>query len=224
MCDITIISCNYNTKRFAELLVKSIKTFSSNNYKIVIMDNSIKQELYDNKEYEVIRPDKNMGHGPGLDYLINNHVKTKFTLIMDIDTHILRDGWDKDLIDIMNKNDKIALIAPERCAAKPIHPGMMFVRTNIFVENNIFFHAIKLQHPDMEGMALDVGQCAPILLSAKLKLQTFTLKRKVAIYKDTRGDTWELCGKPTFFHFGYSRANNEIINKLKDNLFNQINF
>jgi hypothetical protein len=199
--NITIISCNYHSKEFAELLVKSIMVFSNNKHPIVIMDNSGIQELFTCEEYIVVKMEKNMGHGGGLDYLISNYVNTEFTLVFDIDAHILRSGYDLEFLKIM-ENEKIGLIAPYRGAAKPIHPGVMFFRTEE-IKNKIPIKPFNVEIDNYMPIQMDVGQFVPMCLNQMFLKQTIVLKTEAPVYKDVHGQTWMLNGKPTFYHFGY---------------------
>lgn len=231
--NITIISCSYHSKRFAELLIKSIKVFSHKLHNIILIDNSSKQELFTCEDYQVIKPEKNMGHGPGLDFLINNYVNTEYTLVMDIDAHILRKGYDMELLDILKNKPNIGLIAPYRKIAKPIHPGVMFFRTDDF-KNKIPIKPFNINVDNYPAVQMDVGQFAPMILSQIYHKETFTLKYNNPIYQGVRGDTWMLNNKETFFHFGYgTRLYGKIefggikkkdLDNMQDNLFNQINF
>jgi glycosyltransferase involved in cell wall biosynthesis len=230
---ITIISCNYHSKKFADVLIKSINKFSNEKYPIYIMDNSTDQELFTCDDYQVIYLNKNIGHGAGIDYLISNYVETEYTLVMDIDAHILREGYDLEFLEILNNKPNIGLIAPARAVAKPIHPGVMFFRTCDF-KNKIPIKHFNLQIDDITNISfqLDVGQLAPILLSQKLNKDTYTLKWSPSIFNGVRGDTWILNNKETFYHFGYgTRLYNrtevgtikkEDIDNMKQLLFEQI--
>ena len=220
MSDITIVSCNFNTKLFSEVMVKSIKKFSSEPHKLIILDNSMKRELYTNDDYEVVTNLRSHSHGYGLDFLVGL-VETKYTLVLDIDTHILRKGFDIELTKMMERDERVGLVAGGRSAAKSVHPGILFFRTEMIKEHEIFFHAVKFMHPELQGHAFDVGNFAPLKLSYQ-KLKTVLLKRTAPVYDDTRGDTWNIGDKSTFYHFGYSRLNTPEIIKLRDNMFNQI--
>lgn len=228
---ISIISCNYNSKQFAEILVKSIIKFSNEKYPIYIMDNSNEQELFTCDDYKVIKLEKNVGHGAGIDHLLNNYVDTEYTLVMDIDAHILRAGYDLEFLNIINNKPSIGLIAPYRNIAKPIHPGVMFFKTEDF-KNKIPIKHFNLKVENDISFQLDVGQLAPILLSQKLGKDTYTLKWQRSIFDGVRGDTWLLNNKETFYHFGYGtrlygrkeigNIKKEDIDNMKELLFSQI--
>jgi len=230
---ITIISCYFHSKDFFDVLIRSVKSFSDKNHSVIIMDNSIEQEIFTCKDYTVIKPEKNMGHGPGLDHLINNYVDTEYTLVMDVDTHILRRGYDIDLMDILQKDPNIGLIIPFRCVEKPIHPGVMFFRTDDF-KNKIPIKPIKISTDNYPSIYMDVGQAVPIYLNQLYHKKTFTLNRDKSIYDDARGDTWLLNNKQTFHHFGYGTRfynkteignfKKEKFDDMKSNMLKQINF
>lgn len=230
---ITIISCNYHSKDFANILIRSIKAFSNEKYPIIIMDNSKEQELFTNDDYTVIKPEKNMGHGPGLDYLISNYVETEYTLVMDIDAHILRKGYDIELLHLIKSKPQIGLIAPFRGAAKPIHPGMMFFITED-IKNKIPMKPFNIIVDDYTPIQMDVGQFVPMCLNQLYHKTTIQLKAESPIYNDVYGSTWMLNGEKTFYHFGYgTRLYGKIElggilksdqDNMKELLFKQIKF
>jgi len=231
--NITIISCNYHSKRFAELLIKSVKVFSDKSHKIIIMDNSNEQEIFTCEDYQVIKPEKNMGHGGGLDFLIDNYVNTEYTLVMDIDAHILRKEYDIEFLTILKNKPNIGLIAPYRGLYKPIHPGVMFFRTEDF-KNKIPLKPFNINVDNYPPVQMDVGQLAPIALNQIYHKETLTLKYNNPIYQEVHGATWFLNGKETFYHFGYgTRLYGKIefggikkkdLDDMQNKLFNQINF
>jgi len=229
---ITIISCNYHSKDFADILVRSIKKFSAKKYPVFIMDNSNEQELFNNDDYIVIKSKKNMGHGAGLDYLISNCVNTEFTLVMDIDAHILRRGYDLELLKIIESDSKIGLISPFRTASKPIHPAMMFFRTND-IKNRISMKPFNIMNDNIP-IQMDVGQFIPMSINQIYLKKTILLKEGNPFYKDLFGSTWTLNGEKTFYHFGYGtrlygkKEFGGILkseqDEMKKKLFEQLNF
>lgn len=116
---LTILTTNYNTADFIELLLYSLKTFTKNDYNVLINDNGSRKrdlakliklsEKYSNV-FLHFRDSKaeraSLAHGRALDELMKMS-NTKYTAIFDSDTAVLQRNWDEILINKLNEKVKI---------------------------------------------------------------------------------------------------------------------
>ena len=144
---VTILAVNYNCLRWMELLVKSARKLTSLPYELIIVDNhSIDgsvEWLKNQKDVRAIMLNRNSHHGPGLDMGLKQ-IKTRYTMVMDIDAHLQSDTWLEDFIKLYGEKKERKLIAakggdPDVPNAKPIHACFQFFETEFFKANNLSF-------------------------------------------------------------------------------------
>lgn len=115
---ITIITVNYNTSDFIEVMLHGLHTLSKKTYPIIICDNGSSdenvlklvelQKKYSNVEL-VFRTQSqagSIGHAEAVD-LLAERVRTPYFLLMDADCCILRNDWDQILLDEFKENIKV---------------------------------------------------------------------------------------------------------------------
>ena len=114
---ITILTVNYNTSDFIELILYALRKLTANAYKVSICDNGstpadlAKLKLMADKSgnVELIFRQQNSSttaHGEALDILIEK-VNTKYTAILDSDCTFLIKHWDRRLIEYLDDKSKI---------------------------------------------------------------------------------------------------------------------
>lgn len=223
---ITIGSVNWHSQDWAELLVDSIKKYTSEEYEILIYDNS--NNLSPINGARIVSSDANIGHGSGLDALVKE-AKGKYFLALDIDAHVFRKDWDKDLIELYESDEKNRLVAAQGGVLKPFRPAVMFFEPAFFLNKGYTFKAIPVPC-DKGHFTLDVGVTFGFrVLHDGYKVQFLPWCKTE--YKDTWGEEYELKGKRTFYHNWYGtrfHERNEIdgrkkedMLRLKANLFKQ---
>jgi len=218
----SIISVNYNCLDWVKLLINSIRKFTALPHEIIIVDNaSIDGSaawLKEQKDVKTIFLEKNIGHGRGLDLAIRN-ISDNYCLVLDIDAHLQRKGWDSDIMDIYDSRDKIKLIAakggdPEgklynKEAAmrwvtgdprvKPIHACFQFFETKFFNENKLSFaprggHDVgRKNYYDVISLGYEV-----------MRIPAGYEKNGEKFYPGAWGDEYYIDGKPTIYHNWYS--------------------
>lgn len=115
---LTILTVNWNTADYIELMLYSLTRLTYNPYRVLICDNGSKPadilrlidavKIYENVEL-IFRQQKqsgSMAHGEALDILIDR-VDTDYFVIMDSDCTFLMWHWDKALLARMDENIKI---------------------------------------------------------------------------------------------------------------------
>lgn len=191
---ISIVAVNWNTRDWCDLLIDSIKRNSNGDHEIIIVDNSWEIDTLNAK---VVKTGGNLGHAGGLDLGIKE-ASGDFILVLDIDSHILRSGWEDDLMNAYNSNPQNRIVAAQGGALKPFRPCVMFFEKKYFIDNNFSFSAVPIKE-----MALDVGiYFAMKTLHSGFKIAPLEVGKKY--YEDVWGDTYFLNGKPTFYHNWYS--------------------
>ena len=116
---ITILTVNYNTSDFIELMLYALRKLTLNQYKVIICDNgSNKKDIrkiteisqkHQNVEL-ILRQQAGTGskaHGTALDVLIGMS-NTKYTVTLDSDCTFLLKNWDVELIKLID--DKIKIV------------------------------------------------------------------------------------------------------------------
>lgn len=128
---ITVVTVNYNTSDFIELMLYALRKLTFNSYKVIICDNGYKDKdilrlvkiAKENKGVELIFRQQNgpasKAHSEALDVLIGM-VNTKYTVTFDSDCTFLLKNWDKRLIEkIDDKVKVIGTTCPEgRCGQR----------------------------------------------------------------------------------------------------------
>jgi len=136
---ITIVTVNYKTADFIELMLYSFLKLTKNNYKVLICDNySSDQEMvrlakvvqkYDNVEV-IFRKQTSfgsIGHAEAMDLLVSK-VTTPYFVTMDSDAIFLKKDWDDVLINRLDDTIKVigTTLPPTAQNTKPIDFPLVF--------------------------------------------------------------------------------------------------
>jgi hypothetical protein len=108
---ITVVTVNFHSNDFLELLTESIDRFSITDPRLRGIDNTI----------------ENRGHGEALN-LAAAVVDTEYTMFVDVDTHFTLYGWDQMLLQAITEYD---VIFGRGVTVKPVRPACMFMRTSV---------------------------------------------------------------------------------------------
>jgi glycosyltransferase involved in cell wall biosynthesis len=206
---ISILSVNWNALKWMELLVKSVRKFSTSGHEFIIVDNQSEdgsaEWLAEQGDIKSIRLSRNAGHGSGLDLALER-ATGRYCLALDIDSHLQRPHWEKDLISLFEEgNPRLRLIAAKggdpgaEVNAKPIHACFMFFGREFFIDNGLSFVA-------RDGY--DVGRKIYYDI-ARLGYETMRVQagyepngRK--FYPGAYGDDYYISGHPTVYHNWYA--------------------
>ena len=154
---LSILTVNFNTSKFIELIIYATQKLNYYPTKILIADNSSEEKDYvflkeiaqrtanisiDRLEHELTG---SMAHGYALNYLLKK-VDTPYFAILDSDATFLIKDWDKIL---MNKiSEKIKVIGSQAAGNKPKDFPLMyacFFETSTFKSLNIDFRPKDIQ-------------------------------------------------------------------------------
>lgn len=125
---LTILTVNYNTADFIEVMLYAFKRLTANSYQVIICDNGSSErdllrlvsvvQQYDNVEV-IFRKQSahgSIGHGEAMDILTAN-VATPYFVTMDSDASFLYVHWDKLLLARIN--EKVKVIGTQAPGDKP---------------------------------------------------------------------------------------------------------
>jgi len=204
---ISITAASQNTPEWAELLIKSIRKFTSIKYEIIIIDNGSTPE---SKEYlrreaaarriRLYENRANMGHGFALDQG-TKLAQGRFVCAMDIDAFFLRDGWAIDLIALYESDPAIRLIARagKYNKSKPMAPPIFFYEREYALNSGLAF----VYAPGKLKGSTDTAMAAYWqILDAGHRVQLLDGVGSMAT-NPGGGDIVEVAGKPTIYHHYY---------------------
>ncbi len=148
---ISILTVNYNTSDFINLMLYALQKLSKNTYKVYIMDNNSDIKDYEKllsyaKNYDNVVIERNntkltgsQAHGTALDYLITK-IDTPYFSVLDSDATWLIKNWDEILIKQLDSKTKV--IGTQAAGNKHKDFPLMFCilfETKTFKDLNISF-------------------------------------------------------------------------------------
>jgi glycosyltransferase involved in cell wall biosynthesis len=111
--DITVLIINYQTP---DLLKKAVDSFAAHYPDVltIVFDNGSKDNSPDliksfSEKYAKIQPyfsEKNIFHGPAMDFALRNLLKTKYCFILDSDTETVKAGFLEEMRSILEESEK----------------------------------------------------------------------------------------------------------------------
>ena len=147
---ITVLTVNYNTSDFIELMLYSFSKLTINPYKVIICDNGSKNK--DISKLKVLAQENDcvellfrqqtksgsIAHAEALDLLIEK-IDTKYTVIMDSDCVFLLKNWDEILIKNINDKTKITgSTSPENRSGNRVGGGNFPLPFAVLFETEIY--------------------------------------------------------------------------------------
>jgi len=200
---LSIITVSYNCLDFIQLLVQSVRRFTTWPHELIIIDNASSDG---SREWLESQPDirlapltNNIGHGRGLDMALGL-ASGDFCLILDADSHIQRSEYECDLLAHYRSGPNVRLVAAQGTYnvdapdAKPIHAAFMFFETQVFKDLKLSFIA--------DGRH-DVGR--KIFYDLRdMGFATVRIESGIKFYDGVYGDNYYLDGRPTLYHNWYS--------------------
>ena len=194
---ISIVSVGIDSPEWAELFIKSIWKFTTISHEIIIIDNNSLSEnliwLRGQQDIRLIENEINRGHGGAMDQAVLL-ARGEYVCIFDIDSHVQRKNWDRDLLSVYNRNKKIRLIGCVGPEHKPLHPPLFFFKKQFILDNCLSFLHIP-------GITSDTAQKIYWDIKA-LGFKIVRLSPSKKIY-NCKGDQFWLEERPTFWHGWY---------------------
>lgn len=198
---LSVIAASVNSPEWAELLVKSIRKFTMLPHETIIVDNgsSIANLAWLRQQSDVILVEngENRGHGGAMDQGVRR-ASGQYACVLDIDAHVQREGWDRDLIALYHDDPLTRLIGCRGPVHKPLHPPLFF-----FERAFVFEHALSFAYcPEKDPRSTDTAQLVYWqILDLGYKVER--LEKGVKAHEDFRGDEIWIGGKPTIAHMWY---------------------
>jgi precorrin-6B methylase 2 len=145
MSELTVVTAAIDSPEWLELLIKAVKKFSVTDPDLIVIDNG---SLVDNLRWvryqdtlTLHEAGRNLGHGGAMD-LGTELARSKYVCFLDIDSHPMREGWDRELIDLYEANPETRLIGCIGPDHKPLHPPLFFYEKRYILDNGLTFKYI----------------------------------------------------------------------------------
>jgi len=208
--EISIISANISSPEFVELLVKSIRKYTTVSYEIVIIDNDSVPEtltwLEKQKDVRLVRFYANLRHGGSLE-VGARLARAPLVCFLDIDSHVQRIGWDTDLIDLYRLDSKTRLVGVKGSDDHPLVAPLF-----LFEKKFIIYEWITFEFRPGDPAGDTAQQAYHDILAKGYKVIRLELRKPAY---DCEGDQVYLVGQPTFYHHGNGTRFNEHNPKIR---------
>lgn len=221
---LSVTTAHVNAPRWAELLIKSVRRFTSVPHEVIVVDNGsvsanlrwLRDEALAGR-IRLIENGSNRGHGGAADQGTELALG-RYVCHMDIDSFFQRDGWAEDVMALYHHDPKTRIIAKrggaQRVDARPFGAPIFFYERDWANDNGIKFAYAK----GLKG-ATDSFQAAYWRV-ADLGYKCLLLNTGEKIYDPTvLGDEIWINGKPTIYHHFYgSRFGDERARTLRQSV------
>lgn len=197
---ISIVTVNYNSYDFLQLLAESLREYASLDYELIVVDNSTNPQELDPILYgptQQLILGHNLGHGTGLN-IGASRSWTRYTMFVDVDCHFTRAGWEEECLGQMTVRD---IVAGKGVEVKPIRPAFMFMKTEIAKKYD-WKATPGYQGHRVTPDGFDVGISAyHQMLLDNVKIQLVEPEPKPNRYGTLNGEEWSIYGgRPFLYH------------------------
>lgn len=196
---ISIITVNWNSYDFLQLLIESIDRFTHVPWSLIVIDNSSKQEIvFPHPHIHVYPQEGNIGHGAGLNKGVELALDFKhpYLMFVDVDCHFLCHDWHESFVKIMQEG--YSVIGGRGVPEKPIRPACMWLSREV---------AGKYDYRDTPGYKghriTPKGFDVAIQAYHKMRADNVAIKLIESCpnrYGTLNGEEWEIDGKSLLYH------------------------
>ena len=190
---ISILTVSYQSPEYLDLLIRSAERYTKNTFEILIWNNS-GEVPESSKRHKVFSGSSNIGHGPGMDKLIEK-AEGDYICLMDVDAHFVRPNWDGVTLKQLEGYDAIFAKGSD---LKPVRPAFGMIKRQTLDD----VPELTMAPHNLKGAKFDVGILAYFqLLSAGkrvLKCKMFPNE-----YPGTWSETYGLGDMPLVSHIWY---------------------
>jgi len=155
--DITVLIINYQTPDLLSVAVNSFMEFYPD-AAIIIFDNGSKDDSVDlikgfSEKHSNIRPyfsDRNIFHGPAMDFALRHLVNTKYCFVLDSDTKTCNGGFLEEMRDILEEREENYAIGSQgyvnkrgfvsTSGIKIIFSPFMLMKREVYLKFRPFIH------------------------------------------------------------------------------------
>jgi glycosyltransferase involved in cell wall biosynthesis len=198
---LTIAAATVNSPHWNELFVQSIRKFTKHEqYELLIIDNGSLdihlKWLREQPDVRIIENAENIGHGGAMDQA-TREARGKYLAFFDIDSHVQRERWETDLIELYEDSPACRLIGCVGPEHKPLHPPLFFFEPSFIIE-----HGLTWQYQPGVKHSTDTAQ--KVYWDIKdLGYDVVRLDKGPKIYAGIDADEIVIGGEPTVLHFWY---------------------
>lgn len=129
---VTIVTVNFNSYDFLDLLVESLELYTHTPYELLVVDNSTTPQTIKRPHVHQFFMDNNIGHGAGLNFgafqAHQRFPRNEYLMFVDVDCHFLHHNWEVPFITRIKRYD---LIGGRGVPSKPIRPACMFMKKEL---------------------------------------------------------------------------------------------
>lgn len=126
---INIVTVNWNSYDFLYLLIESLQKYTSCEYKLIVIDNSLKKQSISFTNVHHMPLDRNIGHGAGLNLGVSKCQEISpnypYTMFLDVDCHFICRNWDTLATGMLETYD---IVGGKGVPQKPIRPACMIMK------------------------------------------------------------------------------------------------
>ncbi len=199
---ISIVTAMTDSPEWAELLIKSIRLFTTMDHEIIFIDNCSKPEslawVNKQKDIRLVTNTVNVFHGGAMDQG-TELAEGRYVCHMDLDSHFQRKGWEQDVLNVYHHNPLTRLVckAGPISLCRPVHPPMFFYEKAFVLDNKLSF-----KHQRGIPRSTDTAQKTywDIL---DLGYRVEHISKAMLIYDGTGGDEIWINNQPTMYHHHY---------------------
>lgn len=127
MADIAILTVNWRDYDFFELMYESLERFTEMDWEIICVDNNPEPKELVKPRLTHHKTGSNLGHGKGLN-VGAQLVTAPYVLVLDVDCHLLRSGWEAAFLGLMEDYD---IVGGRGVPQKPLRPACMFMKNYV---------------------------------------------------------------------------------------------
>lgn len=156
---ITVVCVNYKTEQLTEAAIQTFRNFYPE-VKIVLVDNHsqdkstdlAKQLADENDNIVALLAEKNIGHGPAMNWAIRDCVETPYAFLLDSDTETIKGGFLELMIKKLEtksnnyaigwlrhvNTDGVAADGPGKQFTPYVHPYAALIKLGIYYQLPVF--------------------------------------------------------------------------------------
>ncbi len=197
---LSIVTVNWNSYEYLNLLLESIERFTYYNYEIVVVDNSDKdlQQPIKAKNTHQLPQTSNIGHGAGLNlgvnFALNEFPQNPFVVLLDCDTHFVLHEWDRYLTSLCDQYD---VIGGKGSIPKPIRPAFLMLHAEIAAQDWTATPGYKGHRITPEGYDVAISAYHKLVAEGKRMKLLEPIKNQ---YGTLNGELYCVHNEPFIYH------------------------
>lgn len=193
--DLTIVTCDYNTPELTKNLISSIRRHCSEVYNIIVVNTG-----YENykTEYQsegvLVYNFLNSSHGNGVNYALNQLVKTRYVLLVDTDVLLLKDiakPFEKFKQNNLTLMGEVVGNRGGKLLKQRVNPWFCFIDLKQLKDNDIKFYDHYRTKELKSDIIYDIGSTMfEDCITNNLKIGDF--KMEGIYFKHYEGMSWRV--------------------------------